>query len=76
MAEATTQGKAQGATRQLFIDVQAQANIPEDFFKEVLNKKRILSFRTDTSLDDDQYEDLRALVEKRASRWSFYSFEN
>jgi len=36
----------------------------EDFFKEIFNKKRILSFRTAMSLDDDQYEDLRALVEK------------
>jgi len=27
MAEPTTQGKAQGATRQLFIDVLAQADI-------------------------------------------------
>ena len=64
MAESTTQGKAQGAIRQLFIDVLAQANIPDDFFKEILSKKRILSFRTAMSLDDDQYEDLRALVEK------------
>jgi len=64
MVEPTTQGKAQGATRQLFIDVLAQANIPEDFFKEIFNKKRILSFRTAMSLGDDQYKDLRALVEK------------
>jgi len=64
MAESTTQGKVQSATRQLFIDVLVQANIPEDFFKEILNKKRILSFRTALSLDDDRYDDHRALVEK------------
>jgi len=60
MAEPTTQGKAQGATRQLFIDVLAQANISEDFVNEILIKKCILRFLTAMSLDDDQYEDLRA----------------
>jgi len=64
MAEPTTQGKALGEARQLFIDVLAQANIPEDFFNEILVKKRILSFRTARSLDDDQYEHLRKLVER------------
>ena len=64
IAEPTTEGKAQGATRQLFIEVLAQTNIPEDFFKEILIKKRILSFRTAMPLNHNQYEDLRALVEK------------
>ena len=51
-AQGKAQGKAQGATRQLFIDMLAQANIPEDFFKEILIENRILSFRTAMSLDD------------------------
>ena len=46
MSEPTTEGKAQGATHQLFVEVLAQANILEDFFNEILIKKRILSFRT------------------------------
>ena len=65
IAELTTEGKIQGATHQLFIGVLAFANIPEDFFKKILIKKRILSFRTAMSLDDDQYVDLQSPRKRR-----------
>ena len=52
------------STRQIFINVLDQANIPIDFFNDVLSKKRIFGFRTAMALSEDQHENIKAFVDK------------